>query len=175
MEKLNQFKLYKALADIHDYSLQPLATLRLEDGKLQKNCILLEQTPRIQGALYFLQELGLVDREQLERVQGMSMQQREQEELCLKRGAVSAFVGDIVQTTSDTLWINHTLDAFSFSFQKIIEKIGMPIVATQRVKVQGQDGEDRFMRIVKVLFPQTPNNGEKSPIKYVLPQKDCSK
>ena len=168
LKQLNEFELDKAVAAIHDYSLEPKGQQRL-NGKWT-DCWFLEKIPRIQGALYYLKATQLLDEARLNKVVEMTPEQRETENIRLKRNAVSAFLSDIVQAAPDELWLNHIVGAFSDYFRPILDTIGRPVLATGKVAVDDKDGNKRFVDVVHVSFPKMIKDKHNSKPKIPAPK-----
>ena len=155
LRELNEFQLYKAVADIYDFSMEPNVKQRI-NGKLEERP-LFEKLPRVHASLDFLLRHNFLDPDLWNRVVKMPPEVREDNVLQLKRGAVSSFLCDIAQAAPDNVWLNKMVGAFGVYFQQILRKVGWPILASKRVPFKNENGKDMFMHVINVEFAPPKN------------------
>ena len=174
LKELNEFSLYKALADIYEYGWEPVAYQRL-NGKLEP-CSFRERLPRINSAFMFLIVKKLIDPSQLKRVFEMSADRRQEKQMMLKRKAVSAFLSDITQASPDALWVHRMVYSFGAYFKGILDEIGNPTLATKKIVVKGDDGQKRYRQEIKVCFPAVKSTDKMTKKKQIIsPKSENSK
>lgn len=169
LKELNKFQLYEAISQIYEYSLEPTAVQK--EGDNTEPHSFPRRTPRIQTALLYLIDNNWLDEHYLTKVLQMDLDERDQEELRLKRGAVCAFLSDIAEASSDTLWLQKMVKAFGAYFKPILQEIGVPTLNTRSVCVKGKDGQPQLMNMLKVSFAK-PETADKIKVCTSMAQLD---
>lgn len=126
LKELNDFQLYKAVADICDYAKNPVGVQRIQ-GKRQ-SYVFAERSPRIQASLSFLKKKGFLNQKKLSQVLAMSDQERSDQVLQLKQNAITAFLTDIQRSAPDASWLKQMITAFKAYFHAILKTVGQPIL-----------------------------------------------
>ncbi len=126
LKKLNDFQLYKAVADICDYGKNPRGIQRI-NGQRQEY-VFTDKSLRIQASLDFLQRKKFLNPEMLKQVQSLSDQERSKNMLELQRSAVSSFLTDMVQAAPDAVWFEEMQLKFKTYFHKLLETVGDPVL-----------------------------------------------
>ena len=150
LKKLNDFRLYKALAEVHDYGLKPVAAQYI-DGELEQ-CLFQRKQVRVRAALDYLIAAKLVDSELYQRMIRLSPKLRESKLLELKREAVSACLSDLMQIAPDPIWTRKLLSGFGKYFQSILQQVGQPILSVQQAPSKGKGKRINFTTTVEVSF-----------------------
>ena len=153
LKELNKFQLYKAIADIYDYSFNPSAMQRI-NGQLEE-VSLPYKTPRIRTALKYLIRHGQLDLATYKQTIQLDPQKREKKLLNLKRQAVSAFLADMAQASPDLLWLHSVHKAFRNYFRDLLTDVGGPILEIGQITFKDDNGRDLYVPVTKVTFSNT--------------------
>lgn len=158
LKELNEFQLYKAVADICDYAQNPVGVQRIEGQ--QQSYVFSERSPRIRASLDFLQKKGFLNEKALAQVQTMSDKERSERVLQLKQNAVASFLFDMERSAPDALWLQQMRTAFDACFHKILETVGRPVLIAPKTKN------------IVCQIPKTANATAKSTQTGVAPQSE---
>ncbi len=152
LQKLNNFRIYKALADIRDYGLRPVAFQYIHGKK--EECLFQRAQVRIVTALEYLKSAKLIDEGLYDKVIHLSPAARERQLLDLKRAAVTSFASDLVREASNPVQLRELVASFKRYFHGIFAKVGESRVSVEQIISKDKDKRINYTKMVEVSFNQ---------------------